>query len=147
MSNAIIVFPISLRSSATHLLALLVCKPFRDSIYTKHFTHSCPVFYTGGHDHRRIASFHSNHLVISLWEDAHVQYAESLTIVMVLNKLKSLQIHWSLPFINCKTWTKLLSWLLGFSQQISALGRTHPEHPIAVNRTAIDLDGDNTWHQ
>ena len=37
--------------------------------------------------------------------------------------------------------------LLGFSLQMVALGRTHPEYPVAISRIAIDLDGNSTSHQ
>lgn len=150
--------PIKCNYSLSHITLFLCLDFYLHSRSVKHLgialtqkniMQGCPVFCTGGHNHRRITDFHSQCHVISVFSNkmSLFKILKASPFAIVLNKLKSLQIHRLLPFINSKRWTELLSWLWGFSLQMVASGRTHPEHPVAISRNAIDFDGNSTSHQ
>lgn len=111
-------FPYHFISLSIHLLAFQVWEAFRRSIDIKNITQGCPVFCTGGHNHRRITDFHSKCHVISASSNkmSLFKILKASPSAIVLNKLTSLQIHQLLPFINSKMnyhsfWASLCRWL------------------------------------
>lgn len=95
-------FPYHFTSLPMRLLAFQVCKAFKCSTDTANVTQGCPVFCTGGQSHRRITDFHSTCHVISISSNkiSLFKILQASPFAIVLNKLKSLQIHQLLPFIN-----------------------------------------------